>query len=66
MIVLRPIDWTIGEMKRPYLGPEARGRALAQRVIARPREEAARLNDTELRLDTPPMLGEAQALAGVR
>jgi ribosomal protein S18 acetylase RimI-like enzyme len=62
MIGLRPIDRTIAEMKRLYVRPEARGRGLARRLIARLCEEARRLNYTELRLDTLPMMGEAQAL----
>jgi ribosomal protein S18 acetylase RimI-like enzyme len=62
MIALRPIEGTIGEMKRLYVRPEARGRGLARRLIARLCEEAKRLNYTELRLDTLPMMGAAQAL----
>ena len=62
MIALRPIDSTIAEMKRLYVRPEARGRGLARRLVARLCEEARRLNYTELRLDTLPMMGEAQAL----
>jgi ribosomal protein S18 acetylase RimI-like enzyme len=62
MIALRPIDGTIAEMKRLYVRPDARGRGLARRLIARLCEEARRLNYTELRLDTLPMMGEAQAL----
>lgn len=62
MIALRPSDRAIAEMKRLYVRPEARGRGLARRLIARLCEEAKRLNYTELRLDTLPMMGEAQAL----
>ena len=62
MIALRPIDETAGEMKRLYVRPEARGRGLARRLIARLCDEARRLNYSELRLDTLPKMGEAQAL----
>lgn len=62
MIALRPLDGTIAEMKRLYVRPEARGRGLARRLIARLCDEGKRLNYTELRLDTLPKMGEAQAL----
>ena len=62
MIALRPLDGAIAEMKRLYVRPGARGRGLARLLIARLFEEAARLNYTELRLDTLPMMGGAQAL----
>ena len=62
MIALRPIDETAGEMKRLYVRPEARGRGLARRLIAQLCDEARRLNYSELRLDTLPKMGEAQAL----
>ena len=62
MIALRPIDRTIAEMKRLYVRPEARGRGLARQLIARLCDEARRLNYTEIRLDTLPKMGEAQAI----
>ena len=62
MIALRPLDGPIAEMKRLYVRPEARGRGLARRLIARLCDEGKRLNYTELRLDTLPKMGEAQAL----
>jgi ribosomal protein S18 acetylase RimI-like enzyme len=62
MIALRPLDGTFAEMKRLYVRPEARGRGLARRLIARLCDEGKRLNYTELRLDTLPKMGEAQAL----
>lgn len=62
MIALRPFAGTIGEMKRLYVRPEARGRGLARRLIDTLCGEARRLGYAELRLDTLPMMGDAQAL----
>ena len=62
MIGLRPLNGTIAEMKRLYVRPEARGRGLARQLIARLAEDARRLGYTEIRLDTLPMMGDAQAL----
>lgn len=62
MIGLRPIDGRIGEMKRLFVRPDARGRGLAKQLIARVVEEARRLGYEEIRLDTLPMMGDAQSL----
>ena len=62
MIALRSIEGAVGEMKRLYVRPEARGRGLARRLITTLCDEAKRLGYSELRLDTLPMMGEAQAL----
>ena len=62
MIALRPLDRGTAEMKRLYVRPEARGRGLARQLIARLCDEARRLNYLEIRLDTLPKMGEAQAL----
>lgn len=62
MIALRPIDGPVGEMKRLYVRPDARGRGLARKLITTLCDEAKRLGYSELRLDTLPMMGEAQAL----
>jgi ribosomal protein S18 acetylase RimI-like enzyme len=62
MIGLRPIDHDVAEMKRLFVRPEARGRGIARQLIARVIDHARRLNYTEIRLDTLPMMGDAQAL----
>ena len=62
MIALRPMAGAIGEMKRLYVRPEARGRGLARQLITTLCDEAKRLGYAEVRLDTLPMMGDAQAL----
>ena len=62
MIGLRPLDREIAEMKRLFVRPEARGKGLAKQLIARVLDEARRLHYTEIRLDTLPMMGDAQSL----
>ena len=72
MIGLRPLkasaclaeayDARAGELKRLFVRPEARGRGLAKRLITRVLDEARRLDYIEIRLDTLPMMGDAQAL----
>lgn len=62
MIALRPLDAITAEMKRLYVRPGARGRGLARQLIARLCSEAKRLNYSEIRLDTLPKMGDAQAI----
>lgn len=62
MIALRPIDGAICEMKRLYVAPPARGQGLARALILRLLDEARALGYQEIRLDTLPMMGGAQAL----
>jgi putative acetyltransferase len=62
MIALRPYDGRISEMKRLFVRSDARGRGLARQLIARLLDEARRLHYDEMRLDTLPMMGDAQAL----
>jgi ribosomal protein S18 acetylase RimI-like enzyme len=62
MIALRPFDGPIGEMKRLYVRPDARGRGLARQLVTVICDEARRLGYREIRLDTLPMMGDAQSL----
>jgi len=68
MIGLRVLSDTIGEMKRLYVAPAARGKWLARTLILRLLDEARLLDKArslgyrEIRLDTLPMRGEAQGL----
>lgn len=62
MIGVRSFEGAICEMKRLYVRPEARGRGLAKQLIAAALDEARRLRYSEIRLDTLPMMGDAQSL----
>jgi GNAT superfamily N-acetyltransferase len=62
MFGLRPLEGTVGEMKRLYVQPSARGHGLARALILRLMDEARALGYEEIRLDTLPMMGDAQAL----
>lgn len=62
MIALRPFDADIAEMKRLYVHPSARGRGLARQLIEKLMAEARALGYREMRLDTLPMMGDAQNL----
>lgn len=71
MVAIRPltaaargeaINARIAEMKRLYVRPAARGRGLAKRLIDHALQGAKRLGYEEVRLDTLPMMRDAQAL----
>ena len=55
-------DAKAAEMKRLFVRPGARGRGLAKQLIAVALAEARRLEYSEIRLDTLPMMGDAQSL----
>jgi GNAT superfamily N-acetyltransferase len=62
MIGVRELEGNICEMKRLFVRPSARGRGLAKQLIAVALDEARRLRYSEIRLDTLPMMGDAQSL----
>ena len=61
-VALHPIDTIVCEVKRLYVRPEFRGhaigRSLAERIMAVAREKGFK----KMRLDTLPMMAEAQKL----
>jgi ribosomal protein S18 acetylase RimI-like enzyme len=62
MIALRPLSGSICEMKRLFVRPEARGRGIAKALVAQILEQARHLSYDEMRLDTLPMMANAQSL----
>lgn len=61
-VALRPLDGSIGEMKRLYVRPGHRNLGLGQRLVEAVILAARQAGDRELRLDTLPSMGTAQAL----
>ena len=61
-VALRPLDDSIGEMKRLYVRPGYRSLGLGQRLVEAVIRAARQAGDHELRLDTLPGMAAAQAL----
>ena len=62
MIGIRLFDGRICEMKRLFVRPAARGHRLATKLIDTALAEARRIGYVEMRLDTLPMMTDAQSL----
>ncbi|WP_333815693.1 GNAT family N-acetyltransferase [Tabrizicola sp.] len=63
-VSLKPVDTTLGEVKRLWVDPAARGRGLARRLMDEVETFARSVGMTHLRLDTNSALTEALALYG--
>ncbi len=59
---LRTLAPGVGELKRIYLRPAARGRGLAEALMQRLLDDARRLGLHTLRLDSAPFMAAAQTL----
>lgn len=61
-VALHPIDTQICEMKRLYVRPDFRGHAIGRTLAERIMAEAREKGFTRMRLDTLPIMAEAQKL----
>jgi putative acetyltransferase len=61
---LRLLESGVGEIRRMYVSPVARGKGVGAALLAALLQEAAVLGSERVRLDTAPELTEARALYG--
>jgi ribosomal protein S18 acetylase RimI-like enzyme len=61
-VALHPLEREVCEMKRLYVRPEFRGHAIGRTLAERIMVEARERRFVKMRLDTLPMMGEAQKL----
>lgn len=59
---IRKLEGKVGELKRMYLRPDARGLGVGSKLLSKCFEVARRLGYDTLRLDTLPEMTDAQAM----